>query len=78
MTLPDVYRGKHHHPKTAGPLYAKEIKNIVESQREKEDEVAVFIHESMLGHAGQIVPPEGYFRDAYKCVETSSVPYVWW
>lgn len=64
--LPDIYRGKHRDPETAGPLYALEIKEIVEEQKKKGDEVGVFIHESMLSCAGQVIPPKGYLRDAYK------------
>ena len=47
-------------------MYAKEIKEIVDHQKELEDEVGVFIHESMLSCAGQVIPPRGYFKEAYK------------
>lgn len=63
-----MYRGKYRDEETAGPLYAKEIKEIVEEQKKKEDEVAVFIHESMLSCAGQVIPPEGYLKEVYKQV----------
>ncbi len=65
-SLPDVYRGEYKDKETAGPLYAKEIKAILDTQRTEGDEVAAYIHESMLSCAGQIVPPKGYFTDVYK------------
>jgi len=65
-SIPDVYRGKYQDQETAGLLYAQEIKAIVEEQRSKGDEVAVYIHESMLSCAGQIVPPKGYLTEVYK------------
>lgn len=61
-----MYRGKYRDEDTAGPLYAQEIKEILDKQKEKGDEVAVFIHESMLSCAGQIIPPKGYLKDVYK------------
>ena len=65
-SLPDTYRGQYRDRETAGPLYAKEIKEIVDKQKEKDDEVAVYIHESMLSCAGQVIPPKGYLKDVYK------------
>lgn len=67
--LPDVYRGKYRDKETAGPLYAMEIKEIMEEQKKKGEEVAVYIHESMLSCAGQVIPPKDYLRDAYKQVD---------
>ena len=61
-----MYRGKYRDEETAGPLYAQEIKEIVEEQKKKGEDVGVFIHESLLSCAGQIIPPKGYLRDVYK------------
>ena len=38
----------------------------MDRQKEKDDEVAVYIHEPMLSCAGQIIPPKGYLKDVYK------------
>lgn len=65
-SLPDVYRGQYRDPETAGPLYALEVKQILEEQKKKGKEVGVFIHESMLSCAGQIILPKGYLEDVYK------------
>lgn len=61
-----MYRGKYRDKDTAGPLYAEEVKEILDAQREKGKEVAAFIHESMLSCAGQIIPPKGYLTEVYK------------
>ena len=63
VSLPDVYRGKHQDPDTAGPLYALEIRDVLEKQ---DNGVGAFIHESMLSCAGQIIPPKNYLKDTYK------------
>ncbi len=65
-----MYRGKYTDVQTAGSDYAKEIKQIVERQEKCSDQVAAFIHESLLSCAGQIVLPDGYLKDAYKYVIT--------
>lgn len=64
--LPDVYRGKYRDKDTAGPLYADEVKQILDTQKERGKDVAAFIHESMLSCAGQIIPPKGYFTEVYR------------
>lgn len=61
-----MYRGKYRDKETAGSLYAQEIKETLEAQKKKGEEVAVYIHESMLSCAGQIIPPKGYLSDVYK------------
>lgn len=65
-SLPDVYRGKYQNKDTAGALYARDVKEILDGQKEKGKQVAAFIHEPMPSCAGQIIPPKGYLTESYK------------
>jgi ethanolamine-phosphate phospho-lyase len=65
---PDVYRGQYRDPKTAGVQYAGEIQKIIDCQTAEKKEIASFIHESVMFHAGMVVFPEGFLQAAYKSV----------
>ena len=61
IPIPDEYRGKYTDPDTAGQLYADEFKQILGGKK-----VGAFIHETILGCAGQVVLPKGYLKAVYK------------
>ena len=63
--MPDVYRGKHQSPETAGELYAEEIGKIIEQRQAEDKTVAAFIHESILCSGG-IVMPDGFLEASYR------------
>ena len=69
---PDVYGGlykdKDHCQDNMAEVYAKPIKDICESLMAQGKGVAGFIAESLQSCGGQIIPPEGYFKAAYKAV----------
>ena len=67
VMMPDTYRGmyKGDDPE-AGAKYAREVQKAIERAGENGREVAAFFSEPLLGCGGQIVPPEGYLREAYR------------
>ncbi|XP_006616038.1 alanine--glyoxylate aminotransferase 2-like [Apis dorsata] len=69
---PDVYRGKYReidYPKEdLGVKYANDVKDICQNLKNQEKGVCAFIAESLMSVGGQILPPQNYFRNAYKYV----------
>ncbi len=61
-----MYRGEFQDPETAGELYAREAKQMIEQEEKGGRKIAAFIHESLLSCAGQIVPPKGYLPAVYR------------
>lgn len=98
VPCPDVYRGKHRNPETAGTRYAEYVRKAIAKANSKYERpcclslgarcadcaagergfgwqfsrknrgVAAFIHESIVGCGGQIVPPRGYLQQVYEAV----------
>lgn len=69
VPMPDVYRGEYgSDDPRAGEKYAHYIEDAIQRIREREDNVAGFICESLLGCGGQIVLPANYLREAYRFV----------
>ncbi|MFZ1792672.1 MAG: aminotransferase class III-fold pyridoxal phosphate-dependent enzyme [Anaerolineae bacterium] len=66
--LPDVYRGPHRDPSTAGRLYAQELIPILQNIRAAGRGPSGFLIESIPSVGGQIVLPEGYLRECYALV----------
>lgn len=65
VPIPDVYRGLHRNPMTAGVDYANYLdKSIAEIQRQDRS-IAGFICESILSCGGQVVLPKGYLKSAF-------------
>lgn len=62
---PDTYRGPHRGA-DAGRRYAAEIGTAIERGDADGHPVGLFMSEPVLGTAGQIVPPDGYLREAYE------------
>ena len=61
-----MYRGEHRNAETAGKLYAGEVGKVLESLKTQGTGLAAFIHEAMPCCAGQIIPPNDYYRRVYK------------
>jgi 4-aminobutyrate aminotransferase-like enzyme len=57
---PDTYRGKHRGA-DAGTRYGEEVARALAAQ----ESPGAFLAESLIGCGGQIVPPDGFFREAY-------------
>lgn len=70
--VPDVYRGKYVYPNDSlneeelGKLYANEVGKICKESKRKNGGVCAFIAESLQSCGGQIIPPEGYFKEVYQ------------
>jgi len=62
VDAPDAFRGKFT-GKNAATDYAEQVHQVLEENKGK---VAAFIAESLMSCAGQIMPPEGYFKQVYK------------
>ncbi|MFK8163567.1 MAG: aminotransferase class III-fold pyridoxal phosphate-dependent enzyme, partial [Lewinella sp.] len=60
LPLPDVFRGIHRDPATAGKTYGAYAKKIIREWATAGDKIGGFIGESILSCGGQIVLPEGY------------------
>ncbi|MBT8399538.1 MAG: aminotransferase class III-fold pyridoxal phosphate-dependent enzyme, partial [Rhodothermia bacterium] len=71
LTTPDVFRGPHTHPATAGKDYADEVATVIARLEEQGRRPAAFIAESVLGCAGQIFPPDRYLALAYEHVRSA-------
>ncbi|MEO0734859.1 MAG: aminotransferase class III-fold pyridoxal phosphate-dependent enzyme, partial [Bacteroidota bacterium] len=64
VPLPDVFRGRHRNPDTAGSDYAHYVRKAIAAGKA----YGGFICESILSCGGQIVLPEGYLREVYAVV----------
>jgi 4-aminobutyrate aminotransferase-like enzyme/Ser/Thr protein kinase RdoA (MazF antagonist) len=66
VPMPDGYRGVHKgQNRSVGIAYGDELGKVISKS---EAPIAGFIAESLLGCAGQIIPPEGYFARAFEHV----------
>jgi len=68
VPCPDVYRGPHKDPNTAGKLYANYVKEACDTYKARGEAVAAFIMESGMSVAGVVLPPEDYLKYAVKSV----------
>ena len=68
VLTPDTYRGPHRDSDTAGEKYAESVKEAVTNVDTQGRKLAAFFCESLLGCAGQIVPPDGYLENAFRHV----------
>ncbi|MCB0596346.1 MAG: aminotransferase class III-fold pyridoxal phosphate-dependent enzyme [Lewinellaceae bacterium] len=65
--IPDPYRGLY--PGAgSGPAYANHVQMAIEKVQQQGRGIAGFIAESILSCGGQVVPPPGYLREAYRYV----------
>lgn len=68
---PDPYRGVHRGGGAGtGERYARRVAEAAAAAREG-DGLAAFVVEPLPGCAGQIVPPEGYLREAFRAVRAA-------
>ena len=72
LSSPDLFRGKYRksspHP---GLSYAEEADELIKDLEKKGYKIAAFIHESLLGCAGQIELPEGYLKEVYRIIKAA-------
>lgn len=68
VPLPDVFRGRHRNPASAGEDYAAYISEAIRRAEAKGKLYGGFIAESILSCGGQIVLPDGYLKKAYAAV----------
>ena len=60
VDAPNAYRGAHRGP-DAGERYADEVRALAQRLADEGRPAGVFICEPVLGNAGGVVPPAGYF-----------------
>ena len=65
--IPDPYRGLHRGV-DSGPAYAAYVQKSIGKVQQQGRGIAGFIAESILSCGGQVVPPNGYLKDAYRYV----------
>lgn len=65
-----MYRGKFNRfnssENNVKDQYISEIESITKNIEDNGRGVAAYIAESLLSCGGQVIPPEGYFRDVYR------------
>jgi len=67
VSIPDVYRGTFKSDdRQAGEKYAADILKVTDELKIKNKKTAAFIHESLMGVAGQVAAPPNYFHHAYR------------
>ena len=65
--IPDPYRGLHRGA-GAGPAYAEYVQKAIGKVQQQGRGIAGFLAESILSCGGQVAPPPGYLREAYRYV----------
>ena len=68
LPMPDVYRGLHRNPATAGADYAAYANQAIAAAEDRGKRYGGFIAESILSCGGQVVLPAGYLREVYAAV----------
>ncbi len=69
---PDPYRGLYRGAgEDTGRAYAEHVRKVCERLTAENRPPALFICEPLLGCGGQIVPPDGYLRDAFRHVRSA-------
>lgn len=71
VVKPDTYRGLHRGTgEEVGRLYAEYVREVCEKLTAENRPPALFLCEPILGCGGQIFPPDGYLREAFKHVRS--------
>ncbi len=70
LPSPDPYRGIHR-GEDSGLAYARTVTEAIDAARGAGREIAGLIAEPILGCAGQVVPPEGFLRQAFESVRAA-------
>ena len=77
VPAPDVFRGPHRNPETAGTDYADYVREACRHYTETAKEnVRAFIMEGGLSIGGVIVPPKGYLEQCAAAVRTAGGVYI--
>ena len=77
VPCPDVYRGLHRDPETAGVQYANYVQEACRVYRDDRGErVSAFILESGMSVAGVILPPREYVRNAVTHVRNAGGLFI--
>jgi 4-aminobutyrate aminotransferase-like enzyme/Ser/Thr protein kinase RdoA (MazF antagonist) len=71
LPIPDVFRGRHRDPQTAGREYAAYVDAAIAKFSARGERVGGVIIESILSCGGQIVLPEGYLREVYQKIRAA-------
>jgi 4-aminobutyrate aminotransferase-like enzyme/Ser/Thr protein kinase RdoA (MazF antagonist) len=72
VVMPDGYRGPHKGTGAGtGARYAAYVNETIQQIRGRDDGLAAFICESMLGCGGQIVLPDSYLQEAFNHVRAA-------
>jgi 4-aminobutyrate aminotransferase-like enzyme/Ser/Thr protein kinase RdoA (MazF antagonist) len=66
VPMPDTYRGEYKGTGShVGKKYAHHVQEAIQQIQHRQDNVAAFICESLLGCGGQLVLPDTYLKEAY-------------
>jgi ethanolamine-phosphate phospho-lyase len=77
VPCPDVYRGLHQDPTTAGVLYANYVQEACRIyQEERGEQVSAWIVESGMSVAGVILPPPAYLATAVSHIRLAGGLYI--
>ena len=69
VTMPDPYRGPYKTgDPSAGSCYAQHVRDAIGVIKGTGRWASAFIVEPLLGCGGQIVPPDGYLREAFQSI----------
>ncbi len=69
VPAPDVYRGPYRSDDPdAGRRYAADVRRAIERAEAEGRQIAAFFIESMISCGGQVIPPAGYLRRAFRHV----------
>ncbi|MCP4150782.1 MAG: aminotransferase class III-fold pyridoxal phosphate-dependent enzyme [bacterium] len=69
VLMPDGYRGPYRYgDMDIGKKYAADVDRALKEIHSNDRKPAAFIHESVLGVAGQVVLPDNYLKEAYASV----------
>ena len=71
IPLPDIFRGIHQDPESAGLQYAQYIQRKIEELNNDGQKIAGFICESILSCGGQIVLPPQFLKKAFSYVRSA-------
>ena len=67
LPMPDPFRGKYR-GYDSGPLYFKEMEEVLKKLQLDKKKISAFISESVMGCGGQIFPPDGFLEPSYGAV----------
>ena len=67
LPMPDPFRGKYR-GYDSGPLYFKEMEEVLKKLQLDKRKISAFISESVMGCGGQIFPPDGFLEPSYDAV----------